>query len=424
MKREEKAGRGRALDIRCQGPGARADDVRQVIKLVEARRVYGRPHHQQKTLAELVRGSYQETDFGTVLVASRRFPPSYRHGLLPIGSVLEKPLHPLAAAAGSQSGKELRADRLLYVDTETTGLMMGTGTYAFLIGVGFFDDDGFTLRQYFMEDLDQEPALIAAFDELLPRFDGIVAYNGRAFDFPILETRFILSRRRLPGHIEYLDLLRTSRALWKDHLPDYRLTTIEAEVLGYRREADDLQGWMIPHIYFTWLRQRRPEPIAGVFARNVDDVLSLVALAGWQAALFHDPYSFDLAPPEWSGLGRLWEPFSWERSRACYQEALNAGLKGELWQRLAKRLASIEKRRGNWGEARKFWEECIAADERFDPQPWEELAKHYEHRAKEYTRAREFVLTALDRALECQAREAILARLQHRLTRLNNKCEA
>jgi uncharacterized protein YprB with RNaseH-like and TPR domain len=397
------------------------ESVRQVIKLIEARHVYGRPRHQQKTLAELVRGSYHETDAGAVLVASRRFPLNYRHGAWPIGSAVEKPLHPLAAAAGSQSGKALRADRLLYVDTETTGLMMGTGTYAFLVGVGFFDGEAFTLRQYFMEDLDQEPALIAAFDELLSRFDGIVAYNGRAFDFPLLETRFILSRRRLPSHIEYLDLLRTSRALWRDHLPDYRLATIEAEKLGFRRDADDLQGWMIPHIYFTWLRQRRPEPVAGVFARNVDDVLSLVALTGWQAALFHDPYSFDLAPAEWSGLGRLWEPFSWERSRECYQEALNAGLKGELWQRLAKRLASIEKRRGNWQEATKFWEECVAADERFDPQPWEELAKHYEHRFKEFARAREIVLAALDRAREFQVRGEILTRLQHRLARLTRR---
>jgi uncharacterized protein YprB with RNaseH-like and TPR domain len=416
VKREEIAGRGRG-----DSPGARAVDVesvRRVIKLIEARHVYGRPRRQQKTLAELVRGSYYETESGAVLVTSCNYPLDYRHGSLPLGTILSKPLHPLVVAAGSQEGRELSADRLLYVDTETTGLMGGTGTYAFLVGVGFFDKDGFTLRQYFMEDLDQEPALIAAFDELLPRFDGIVAYNGRAFDFPLLETRFILSRRRLPSHIEYLDLLRTSRMLWKEHLPDYRLTTIEAEVLGHKRDEDDLQGWMVPHIYFTWLRQRRPEPIAGVFARNVDDVLSLVALAGWQAALFHDPYSFNLSPPEWYGLGRLWEPFSWERSRECYQEVLNAGLRGELWQRLAKRLASIEKRRGNWEEARKFWEECVAAEERFDPQPWEELAKHYEHRVKELARAKEIVLAALDRAQEFQARAAILARLQHRLTRL------
>ena len=397
------------------------ESVRRVIKLIEARQFYGRPRHQQKTLAELVRGSHQETDFGTVLVTSRRYPLNYRHGVWPITSVLEKPLYPLAVAAGSRSGHELKADRLLYVDTETTGLMMGTGTYAFLVGVGFFDDDGFTLRQYFMEDLDQEPALIAAFEELLSRFDGIVAYNGRAFDFPILETRFILSRRRLPSHIEYLDLLWPSRTLWRGHLPDYRLATIEAEVLGYKRESDDLEGWMVPHIYFDWLHYRRPEPVAGVFARNVDDVLSLVALTGWQAALFHDPHSFDLAPPEWCGLGRLWEPFSWERSRECYQEALNAGLKGELWQRLAKRLASIEKRRGNWEEARRFWEACIAEEECFDPQPWEELAKHYEHRLKEFARAKEIVLDALARARAYPAGELILARLQHRLARLTRR---
>ena len=87
--------------------------------------------------------------------------------------------------------------RLLYLDTETTGLAGGTGTYAFLVGAGDFDGDVFEVRQYFMRDLDQEPALIAALEGLLGRFDGLVIYNGNGFDLPLLETRFVLARR--PG---------------------------------------------------------------------------------------------------------------------------------------------------------------------------------------------------------------------------------
>ena len=102
--------------------------------------------------------------------------------------------------------------RLLYLDTETTGLAGGTGTYVFLVGVGFFDGDTFEVRQYFMRDLDEEPALLAAVGGLLGEFDGVVTYNGGSFDLPLLETRFVLARRRFPADVFHLDLLQLGPA--------------------------------------------------------------------------------------------------------------------------------------------------------------------------------------------------------------------
>ena len=353
-------------------------------------------------------------------MATRRFPLDRDHGRFPLGTVLGQPPRALGIATGSPDGEAVPADRLIYLDTETTGLAGGTGTYAFMVGVGFFERGHFTLRQYFMEDLDQEPALIAALAALLPRFDGVVTYNGRAFDLPLLETRFILGRRRWPEVLASFDLLRPSRSLWKDALPDCRLSTIEEEVLGVKRE-DDVPGAVIPSLYFSYLRERRPGPIARVFAHNETDILSLVALAGWHARAVHDPKALGLSPEEWVGLGRIWERVDWERALDCHMEAFRGGLPGELRRRLAKRLAHGEKRRGRWEEARQLWEECIAHEKGFDPTPWEELAKHYEHRSKRYAAAREIALAALDRARDHRAADFILARLEHRLARLERR---
>ena len=139
----------------------------------------------------------EETERGRVFVVRQRFEAEHRHGAAPLGpaDALAPESMQLLARAGPQPPT---GGRLLYLDTETTGLAGGTGTYVFLVGVGFFDGDAFEVRQYFMRDLDEEPALLAAVGRLLGEFDGVVTYNGGGFDLPLLETRFVLARRRFP----------------------------------------------------------------------------------------------------------------------------------------------------------------------------------------------------------------------------------
>src|SRR5207302_806542 len=150
----------------------------------------------------------------------------------------------------------LAAERPLFLDTETTGLAGGPGTYAFLVGAGWIEGDAFVVTQHFMRDLDEEPALLAALAPLLERAGGVVTFNGSGFDLPLLETRFVLARRRWPATLPHLDLLRPSRRVWTGCLDDCRLGTLERDVLGLSRE-EDVPGAVIPSLYFDWLRRRR-----------------------------------------------------------------------------------------------------------------------------------------------------------------------
>src|SRR5262245_66677614 len=130
------------------------------------------------------------------------------------------------------------ARRLLFLDAETTGLAGGTGTYAFLVGAAWLEDDRLVLVQHFMRDFDEEPALLAALRPLLERASGLVTFNGATFDLPLLETRFLMTRRRWPAALPHLDLLRPARRIWAAYLPDCRLATLEREAAAAMREAD------------------------------------------------------------------------------------------------------------------------------------------------------------------------------------------
>jgi uncharacterized protein YprB with RNaseH-like and TPR domain len=328
-----------------------------------------RPH--ARTLESLLGGQVEDTERGRLVVVRRRFPVEHRHGAQSLR--LARDAAPPALALLSRDGiAPAEGRRLLYLDTETTGLAGGTGTYAFLVGVGFFDGDDFEVRQFFMRDLDEEPALLTALEAMFRQFDGFVTYNGAGFDLPLLETRFVLGRRRFPGEVFHVDLLGPARRLWSASLADCRLGTVEQSVLRFIRE-EDLPGALIPTVYFEYLRRKRPDELPRIFEHNRHDILSLAALTGWVAdAVVRAPVS-DLAADALAGLGRLLEASEPERSLACYRMALEEGLAAPYRERVLLRLAQGEKRRARWDEARALWEAAIAAPRDFDPRAWEEI---------------------------------------------------
>jgi tetratricopeptide (TPR) repeat protein len=246
-----------------------------------------------------------------------------------------------------------------------------------------------------------------------------VTFNGGAFDLPLLETRFVLARRRWPEPPS-LDLLRPARRVWTARFADCRLATLEREVLGLVRE-DDVAGALIPGLYFDYLRSRRAEPLAPVLAHNRNDVLSLVALLAWlgRALVAGDR----LAAEELAGLGRLWEPADVERALACYRAALEGGLGGVAAHRVRLRLARWEKRAARWDAACALWQ-AASRQEAFDPLPWEELAKFHEHRRRDLPAARAIVEEALDLAAAARASERVVGALSHRLGRLERRLAA
>ena len=396
-------------------------ELTRIIRRIEAKSRIRPPAGAPRSLEGLLDGAVEENERGRLLVVRRRFPVDHRHGDQSL--LAARDAAPRALSLLARAGADLaEGRRLLYLDTETTGLAGGTGTYAFLVGVGFFDGDHFEVRQLFMRDLDEEPALLTHLEEIFQRFDGFVTYNGSGFDLPLLETRFVLGRRRFPGTVFHVDLLGPARRLWSDRLADCRLGTVEQHALRFTRD-DDMPGALIPTVYFEYLRRKRPDELPRVFEHNRHDILSLAALTGWVAdAVVRAPVP-DFEPEALAGLGRLLELSEPERSLACYRMALDSGLPTPFRERLLLRLAQGEKRRARWDEARALWEAAARGPRDFDPRPWEEIAKVHEHRRRDLPAARRVVEEALELARRHRASERVLAAFEHRLERLARRLE-
>jgi uncharacterized protein YprB with RNaseH-like and TPR domain len=396
------------------GHAATLDGLRQIIRRIESARP---PRPAPEPAEKVLGGEVIDTGAGPLLVVRREFPLGHRHGRFGLSAAATVPERVLSLVGRlEETVPDPRG--LLFLDTETTGLAGGTGTYAFLVGTGWVEGDRFVVAQHFMRDFDEEPALVAALEPLLARATALVTFNGVGFDVPLLETRFIMSRRRWPAALAQVDLLRPARRMWGHRMPDCRLLTLEREVLGLERDGD-VAGALIPSLYFSFLRHRNAAPLARVLVHNRHDVLSLAALLGWFTdALEHPPAR--LAPDDVAGLGRLWEPVDPERAAECYRAALDAGLDGPEAQLLCLRLARWEKRRARWDEARALWELAIRRPS-FDPLPWEELAKFHEHRRRDFTAARAVVISALDLAQAARASARVVEAFAYRLARLERR---
>jgi hypothetical protein len=388
------------------------DDLRRVIRRIEGRRP---PRVAPEAAERVLGGDVVETEAGAILVVRREYPLTHRHGRRALASAIRTPAE-LVRLLARCDGMTPDPRRFVFLDTETTGLAGGTGTYAFLVGTGYVEEDRFVVAQYFMRDLDEEPALLAALAPILERASAIVSFNGRGFDLPLLETRFVLGRRRWPATLTHVDLLCPARRVWGRAFEDCRLTTLERSVLGVVRD-DDVPGALIPSFYFTFLRSRRAGPLARIFAHNRDDVLSLAALLAWFAEA---DGATGCAPHELAGLGALWDGVDVERSLALYGAALDRGLDGPLAERVRWRLAWWEKRRARWEHACALWE-LAARGDAFDHRPWEELAKFHEHRRRDAGTARLIVTRALERAAAAAAPAAIMAAFRYRLARLETR---
>jgi uncharacterized protein YprB with RNaseH-like and TPR domain len=389
------------------------DDLRRVIRRIEGSRP---PRPRPQAVEQVLGGEVIETEAGSVLAVHDEASLEASYGPVPLGAAatIEPPWLRIVAPA---LGETLDPRRLLFLDTETTGLAGGTGTYAFLVGVARIDGDRLRTTQLFMRDLDEEPAMVAALAPLLEEASGLVTFNGGGFDVPLLETRFILQRRRWPASLPHVDLMRPARRVWSGWLDDCRLATLERRVLGIARERD-VPGSAIPSLYFQFLRHRTAGPLRDVLAHNRQDVLALVALLGWFGRALEGALA--LTAEEQAGLGRLWERTDVERACQCYEAALAAGLDGETAHAVRLRLARWEKRRARWAVARALWEAATSATA-FDPRPWEELAKFHEHRARDLAMARHVVARALALAGAAAAPERVLEAFRYRLGRLERR---
>src|SRR4030095_5131615 len=177
------------------------------------------------------------------------------------------------------------------LDTETSGLSGGTGTYAFLVGVARFTSDQFVLKQFFMRDPAEEPALLEGLANFLAPCEALVTFNGKAVHAPCPPTRYRLHQIPNPyKDYSHLDLLPLARRLWRDRLESRALKYLEEHVLGFARSSDEVAGDEIPWLYFDYLRTRDARPLAGVFYHNAMDVVAMAALLAHMNEMIMHPY--------------------------------------------------------------------------------------------------------------------------------------
>jgi uncharacterized protein YprB with RNaseH-like and TPR domain len=376
-------------------------------------------------IESILPGEETPTIYGKAFLVREEYPRDYLHGRFYICE--DQPMDVLSAWSGVTRISQPGSQNVVFLDTETSGLAGGTGTYAFLVGIGYRTLSGFELIQFFMRDPGEEEAVLAALQEWLQRFDVVVTFNGKTFDVPLLNTRYLLNGMATPftGY-EHLDVLQIARKLWRDRLPSRALGDLEKEIIQYERNEEEVPGWMIPQLYFDYLRTGDARPISGVFYHNARDILSLAALYGYVANLLANPaderlngYSLDMA-----AIARLFEEMGrLDQSIELYEKALSFGdMPEENFFKTIDRFALLQKRHGNWEKAVDLWKK--AAVHGHSP-ACIELSKYYEHQARNNYEALIWAKKGLD-CLEVQylyrySEKTVQFEIERRIGRLVKK---
>jgi uncharacterized protein YprB with RNaseH-like and TPR domain len=411
------------------------DKLKNLAKLGSTGGMHVSVGEKNKT-ADVLGGKVIGGKFGEFVLAAKGFDRGELHRDLRLpslrklkGELLAKVCRPRKNTAESACPPPFNPEEAVFFDCETTGLAGGAGTYAFLIGLGYLSGDEFRVEQYFMEDFHQERAVLAAVAEKMNGFQFLVSYNGKCFDLPLLETRWTINRVDFDSSRWFhLDLLYPSRRLWKRRIGDCSLGNVEQQVLGVGREID-VPSFLIPQIYFDYLRTGQAEPLIPVLHHNSYDIVSLLKLAvvidGTLEAL--DPVVLD-DPMDLYSLGRVYQSLGDHHAGVrCFERALTGGASLELRQGVLVSLAFAHKRRGSADQAAGIWHSLTGEELPFSLLAHEELAKHWEHKKKEYGRALFFVEKAMDHLASddwqdiASRRDRMLNSLEHRKSRLVRK---
>ncbi len=408
-------------------------------------------------IAAILGGCPVDTPFGRCLVIDRRYEADRWHGSIQIGQcdvddlgalLLLDPALGVSLSARSLTplGGVPRFPRTVFIDLETTGLSGGAGTVAFLVGCGFFDLGAFQVRQFLLTSHSSERALLAAVADFFKDTELIVTYNGKSFDVPVMETRWLFHRLQMPlADVPHFDMVHPARRLWRPRAASKeldeggcRLATLERTLFNVNR-VGDVGGFEIPARFFRFLRSGDPRPLEGVLEHNRLDLVSLAAVMARGVELARSGYLACRDCSEALALGRIYERAALDdrlRSRdgvmdhaaSCYRrgaESRAADIRAEALYR----LALWHRRERRFTEAAAIWREVVDLTEprgvrrmlgmrglrRFAA---EALAVHHEHRDRDLDSARELALFALE---EAEAGGRVADGVRHRLARLNRK---
>ncbi len=383
------------------------------------------PAHNLTDLLELPGMELVQKPQGTYLLRTLRFDLEHQQGHETLGAVLNLPAGTTAIA-----GKDPRLDdfdfrQVVFIDTETSGLAGGAGTIVFLTGVGQFEGDQYVVRQYFARTPAEEPAYLTQLAEHLAQAQGYVSFNGKAFDLPLLSSRFILAGLRPPNlQRPHLDLLHPARRLWRSRLGACNFTHLESEVLGHQRSGEDVPSWLIPSLWFRYAGgENNVDDMAHVLYHNLEDIVSMAPLAHRVCGTFGgvlDPHPQELLAiaQTHTNQGRLTE------AETTYRRSLAASLPVLQHGEALAGLAAVLKHQDRLDEAAVCWARLAALELSHQVESHIELAKYHEWQTGDLQTALFWTTAALDQALTWSPgyqRTRTLSELRHRQERLQRK---
>ncbi len=372
---------------------------------------------EPQSLEKLLPGmALVEANDAACYVLDKVYPLSYRHGGDGLADLLAWTVGATAVYLQDPRLNHLNFRDFVFLDTETTGLA-GAGTLAFMVGAAFFDGEALVTRQYFLRDHGDEAAMLALLDDLLADKAGLVTFNGRSFDLPLLDARYLMNRMhgRVLG-LPHIDLLHPARRLWRARLGSCKLGSLEQNLLGLQRSHEDVPGYLIPGLYHDYVRSGDGREMARVFYHNEIDLVSMVTLAARVARLLARSDSDD-HPVDLYSLGK-WQAALGLTAQSEQNLRLAAAgeLPLELYRKALYELGWLLKRNGRRPEAVPLWQQ-IAATTFEDVTAHIELAKFYEWQKKEL----ETAVRWTEQALKLAGNTLVRDELNHRLARLRRK---
>lgn len=369
------------------------DRLKNIEKLILDKKTPSAKKRWQKGLPELLGGQLNRNIYGECILVEKEIEPDLEEAFK---ESFEYKGDTVARLANDLSLSGFDIQETVFLDTETTGLAGGTGTYAFLVGLGFFKNDVFKIKQYFMRDFHEEKALLFSLQKDLEKFNFTVSYNGKRYDIPLLNTRFIVNRIDLRlDNLLHLDLLYPTRRVWKRRLGNCSLSNIESCILNVFRKSD-VPGEMVPQIYFDFVRLGETQMLKKIFDHNAYDVVSMVSLLKALCLCLDNPETEKVLDPiDLYSLGRFHFLLGDTQKSIHFFNLAARGLSDHELKLQTHKLSSLaHKKLGDWSSAQKIWMRLIQEhpENLFS---YEELAKYYEHKARDYSEALNLVNRAM-----------------------------